>query len=64
MVLSTASLRSRPDASPFPSSIISIVDRDRIWFKSHHGLDVEPIGRDPGHYCSSGDAGDLIYPRN
>jgi hypothetical protein len=47
-----------------PISIISIVDRDRIWFKSHHGLDVEQIGRDPGHYCSSGDAGDLIYPRN
>ncbi len=23
-----------------PISIISIVDHDRIWFKSHHGLDV------------------------
>jgi two-component sensor histidine kinase len=35
-----------------PISIISIVDHDRIWFKSHHGLDVEEIGRDPG-LCAS-----------
>lgn len=35
-----------------PISIISIVDHDRIWFKSHHGLDVEQIGRDPG-LCAS-----------
>ena len=35
-----------------PISIISLVDIDRIWFKSHHGLDVEEIGRDPG-LCAS-----------
>jgi two-component sensor histidine kinase len=35
-----------------PISVISIVDHDRIWFKSHHGLDVEQIGRDPG-LCAS-----------
>ena len=35
-----------------PISIISIVDHDRIWFKSHHGLDVTQIGRDPG-LCAS-----------
>ena len=35
-----------------PIAIISIVDHDRIWFKSHHGLDVEQIGRDPG-LCAS-----------
>ena len=35
-----------------PISIISIVDTDRIWFKSHHGLEVEQIGRDPG-LCAS-----------
>lgn len=29
-----------------PISIVSVVDRDRIWFKSHHGLDVQEIGRD------------------
>ena len=31
-----------------PVSTVSIVDRDRIWFKSHHGIDAEQIGRDPG----------------
>jgi sigma-B regulation protein RsbU (phosphoserine phosphatase) len=35
-----------------PVSIVSIVDTDRIWFKSHHGLDVDEIGRDPG-LCAS-----------
>jgi GAF domain-containing protein len=35
-----------------PISIVSIVDHDRIWFKSHHGIDVEQIGRAPG-LCAS-----------
>ena len=35
-----------------PIAIVSIVDTDRIWFKSHHGLDLEEIPRDPG-LCSS-----------
>lgn len=35
-----------------PISIISIVDHDRIWFKSHYGLDVQQIGRDAG-LCAS-----------
>ena len=35
-----------------PISIISIVDHDRIWFKSHHGLEVKEIGRAPG-LCAS-----------
>ena len=35
-----------------PISIISIVDEDRIWFKSRHGVPVEEIGRDPG-LCAS-----------
>lgn len=35
-----------------PISIISIVDHDRIWFKSHHGVDVQQIGREPG-LCAS-----------
>ncbi|MHA6345755.1 sensor histidine kinase [Roseivivax sp. CAU 1761] len=36
-----------------PIAIISIVDEDRIWFKSHTGLDgVEEIPRDPG-LCAS-----------
>ena len=35
-----------------PIAIVSIVDSDRIWFKSHHGLDVTQVGRDPG-LCAS-----------
>ena len=35
-----------------PIAIISIVDHDRIWFKSRHGLDVEQIDRDLG-LCAS-----------
>jgi eukaryotic-like serine/threonine-protein kinase len=35
-----------------PIAIVSIVDHDRIWFKSHHGVDVEQIEREPG-LCAS-----------
>jgi len=36
-----------------PIAIVSLVDHDRIWFKSSVGLDgVEQIGRDPG-LCAS-----------
>ncbi|MDQ4138726.1 MAG: GAF domain-containing serine/threonine-protein kinase [Actinomycetota bacterium] len=35
-----------------PIAIVSIVDHDRIWFKSHHGVEVEQIGREPG-LCAS-----------
>ena len=35
-----------------PISIVSIVDRDRIWFKSRYGIDEQEIGRDPG-LCAS-----------
>ena len=35
-----------------PIAIVSIVDEDRIWFKSHHGLDVAEIPRGPG-LCAS-----------
>jgi len=35
-----------------PISIVSIVDTDRIWFKSHHGLDAAETGRDQG-LCAS-----------
>ena len=41
-----------------PIAIVSIVDTDRIWFKSAHGLDgVSEIGRDPG-LCASAILGD------
>ena len=35
-----------------PISIVSIVDTDRIWFKSHFGLEVEQIDREAG-LCAS-----------
>jgi signal transduction histidine kinase len=35
-----------------PISIVSIVDSDRIWFKSRRGVGVDEIGRDPG-LCAS-----------
>jgi serine/threonine protein kinase len=35
-----------------PIALVTIVDEDRIWFKSHHGLDLLQIDRDPG-LCSS-----------
>ncbi len=35
-----------------PMAIISLVDHDRIWFKSHYGLETEQIDRDPG-LCAS-----------
>lgn len=43
-----------------PIAIISIVDEDRIWFKSHHGLPVQQIDRAPG-LCASAILGDAPY---
>lgn len=43
-----------------PIAIISVVDEDRIWFKSHHGLPVEQIDREPG-LCASAILGDTPY---
>ena len=43
-----------------PIAIISIVDEDRIWFKSHHGLPVQQIDREPG-LCASAILGDDPY---
>jgi len=35
-----------------PIAIVSIVDSDRVWFASHHGLNVAQIPRGPG-LCAS-----------
>lgn len=43
-----------------PISIVSIVDHDRIWFKSHHGVPVTEVGRDPG-LCASAILGSEPY---
>jgi GAF domain-containing protein len=43
-----------------PISIISLVDTDRIWFKSHYGLPINQIGRDPG-LCASAILSDDVH---
>jgi len=43
-----------------PIAIVSIVDYDRIWFKSHHGLEVQQIRRDPG-LCASAILHNEVY---
>ena len=43
-----------------PISIVSIVDSDRIWFKSRHGVDADEVGRDPG-LCASAILGDAPW---
>lgn len=35
-----------------PIALVSLVDKERIWFKSHHGLGVEQIERVPG-FCAT-----------
>jgi eukaryotic-like serine/threonine-protein kinase len=35
-----------------PIAIVSVVDHDRIWFKSHHGVQISQVDRDPG-LCAS-----------
>lgn len=46
-----------------PIAITSLVDTDRIWFKSHHGLDVEQIDREPG-LCASAILNNVPYILN
>lgn len=43
-----------------PIALVSLVDTDRIWFKSRYGLDVLQINRDPG-LCASAILSDEIY---
>jgi PAS domain-containing protein len=43
-----------------PIAIVSLVDTDRIWFKSHHGLEVTEIERGPG-LCSSAIMQDVAH---
>ena len=42
-----------------PISIITLVDTDRIWFKSKHGVDVNQLERDPGLCASAILSGDI-----
>jgi GAF domain-containing protein len=43
-----------------PIAIISLVDTDRIWFKSHYGLSVNQIDREPG-LCASAILSSEVY---
>lgn len=44
-----------------PIALVTIVDHDRIWFKSRYGLEgVEQIDREPG-LCASAILGDEAY---
>ena len=43
-----------------PIAIVSLVDEDRIWFKSKHGLEISEIDKAPG-LCASAILSDEIY---
>ena len=43
-----------------PIAIVSLVDTDRIWFKSFHGINVQEIDREPG-LCASAILSKEIY---
>ena len=43
-----------------PIAIVSLVDHDRIWFKSHHGIDARETDREPG-FCASAILSPEIY---
>ncbi|MDF0556096.1 ATP-binding protein [Kamptonema sp. UHCC 0994] len=43
-----------------PIAVVSLVDKNRIWFKSRHGLDVQQIDRSPG-LCASAILSPDIY---
>ena len=47
-----------------PIAIVSLVDHDRIWFKSHHGLDVCETGREPGLCASAIFSPDVYHIRD
>ncbi len=43
-----------------PIALVTIVDHDRIWFKSRYGLDIPQIKREPG-LCASAMLQDEVY---
>ncbi len=43
-----------------PISTISLIDKNRIWFKSHHGLEASEIELSPG-LCASAILADDYY---
>src|SRR5208337_2893058 len=47
-----------------PIAIVSLVDHDRIWFKSHYGLDACEVGREPGLCASAIFSRDVYHVRD
>jgi PAS domain S-box-containing protein len=47
-----------------PIAVVSLVDHDRIWFKSHHGLDACEVGREPGLCASAIFSPDVYHVRD
>jgi GAF domain-containing protein len=47
-----------------PIALVSLVDENRIWFKSRHGLAVQQIDRDPGLCASAILSPDLYIVEN
>lgn len=43
-----------------PIAIVSLVDNDRIWFKSHYGIEIQQVDCDPG-LCASAILSDEVY---
>lgn len=43
-----------------PIAIVSLLHEDRIWFKSHHGIEANQVGRDPG-FCASAILSPEVY---
>jgi formate hydrogenlyase transcriptional activator len=43
-----------------PIAWISFVDHDRIWFKSHHGIEDQAVGREAG-FCASAILSPEVY---
>ncbi|MFW5680562.1 MAG: diguanylate cyclase [Pseudomonadota bacterium] len=43
-----------------PIALASLVDADRVWFKSHYGVAVDQVARIPG-FCATAIEGDGLY---
>jgi PAS domain S-box-containing protein len=43
-----------------PMAMVSLVDQDRIWFKSHHGIEAQQVGREAG-LCASAILAPEVY---
>jgi formate hydrogenlyase transcriptional activator len=47
-----------------PIALVSLVDHDRVWFKSHHGLNLAETGREPGLCASAIFSPDVYHIRD